>query len=711
MRAVLPALLLVASGAWSEAITGTLQSDGGAAIPGAFLALLSPAFEPLDTAISAGDGSFRFSRAPQDAMLVAQPPATLAMDGVNAFRHAPRIFSLEQARSPLALTLPESVSLVIVAHDRTGRVMRWRDFQALGEYGGQFLYVTNLDDEMREAAVWPVHGRLTGADGGPREEGLPAALVPPGEACALRVLFWPTAGYGKLNLRVDNAGAGFRLDSAEDNRTLYLNLELARTAVQDLVRRMDRYPEAAAGAIRALELRIAGIARIEDRADQARAADDLLVEALRLRDALEIEAARARIPRLRQGTLEVQLAEVDAPESWRIEIEQVRRDFLFGVFEGSPYNARAFEIAREAGFELATILPGWAWTENPRARRQQIDQVFGIGALNALDYEVKAHGVVWIQDYGILPERAKGMEPAALEKALLEHQAALLGLFEDAIGTWEAMNEPAATNTLGLPRERMFALMDGAARNIQAAGRPTLVNSPHELSHGAKFFLYGVDGRPTDDYALTYSDFLKRAEAAGALEAIDIIGLQFYPGFHLNEGWGHLQGPAQTPAHLIETVDRYTRFGRPLHITELSFPSSYGADWFSGYWREPWTETTQADYAEAVFTLAFGHPQVESITWWDVMDTKPAVITGGLVHDNGAPKPAFERIRALLDAWTTREEHAPGAGGEAAFTGFAGRYRVTAHPPSGSGLAPIEAEAVIRAGETAPLTLRADAHE
>ncbi len=332
---------------------------------------------------------------------------------------------------------------------------------------------------------------------------------------------------------------------------------------------------------------------------------------------------------------------------------------------------------------MATVLLGWNWTQSPKVKPQAIDEVFGISALRELGYAVKAHGVVWLQEYGILPERAFTMRPDELRGALLEHQRALLEVFAEEVGLWEAMNEPANTNLPRLPREEVIGLLDGAAENISEWGRPALVNGPHEFSYGGKYLVYGVDNQPVKGYPLTYSEFLETAGAMGALEEVDIIGLQFYPGFHLNEQFGGLEGPAFTPAHILDTLDHYAGFGKPLHITELSLPSSYAPDWSAGYWREPWTPETQADYAEAVYTLAFAHPSVHSITWWDILDEKPAVVSGGLLSADGSPKPVIERLRGLMASWRTTAEQAPSAEGRAGFEAFGGDYTLTLTLPDG----------------------------
>ena len=678
-------LLLFAVSVHAAPLTGTVHSTDDTPLPFTYVGLMTSGFAPVGNALTGADGAFSISQDARDGFLVVQPAAKENAQGLHVHAYQPRIYAITSESANLELRLPPAVSLVLEAYDANGTLMRWEDFEALGKHGGQFMYATNLDDEAIAAACWPVHGKLTGASSGPREKGLPAVLVEPGQAACVSVLFWPTAGYGKLMLRADNAGGGYQGAAAGDTRLLHLNLELARTAVAQLTDRKAQYAPAATEPIEKLEAALTQAAAIEDHAECAAAADTVLADALRLRDALELERARAAIPEVRRGSIEVRLenaGDVDYSEC-TIEVTQRNHDFLFGVFEGSPYNARAFELAREAGFEYATVLPGWNWTQNPKLNKSAIDRTFGIPALEKLGYRIKAHGVVWMQGYGILPDDAKAMKHDALCKAVLDHQRSLLEVFAEDIDIWEAMNEPANTNVVDLPREDMVALLTTAARSIAEAGKPSLVNSPHEFSYGAKYLIHETDNTPQDGYPMTYSAFLR---TTGAAKAVDIVGLQFYPGFHLNDDFGGQQGPAFTPAHLLDTIDRYTRFDKALHITELSMPSSYEDGWYSGYWREPWNEATQADYAEAVYTLAFAHPQVQSVGWWDVMDTKPSVVTGGLVHKDGTPKPVFERLRDLIAQWTTQAARSPNEEGRAVFEAYGGDYTVTLTLPDGAEL-------------------------
>lgn len=670
----------------SRSLSGSVRLDKANAspIPYAYVGVLSKSFEMAGQGVTDTAGRFTIELAAPlpGGYLMVQPPPRENPEGLGIYSAQPRIF-VYRGESQLDLRLPPAGCIVLKAYGANGQLMRWGDFRARGTFGGQFMYLTSPDGEALPAVAWPVFDRTARDQGQPRELGLPALAVKPGSGYVPQVLYWDVPEYGRLLLRADNEGMGFSVDEPGDGCILEWNVELARTAVHQLAETSQ--PSASALIQRLHETR-----QLADGRDRAKAADAILAEALRTRDALAVDSAREAVANVRMGNVTVRVVDAEGkpiPDA-TIRIVQQTSDFLFGVFEGSPYNAAAFERARDAGFNLATVLLGWGWTDilGGGVDRSAIEKTFGIRALNKLGYTVKAHGVVWLQGYGILPDRALAMDDERLLESMLAQESSLLNAFGNEIAIWEAMNEPNVTNVVDLPRRMVYELLDKSARQVGAAkdGLLSLVNGAHEGDYGCKFALYDPDGSPSADWNTTYSAFLKEAIAQGSMRQTAIIGLQYYPGFRFNESFGGLQGPATTPAWLVDLIDRYAAFDRPIHITEFSVPSSYQPEWTSGYWREPWTEETQADYAEMIFTLAFGHPHVRSISWWDVMDTKSSVITGGLLHPDGSPKPAFERLSTLLHDWT--QHSATGvtnSRGEVQLSGFGGGYIIEAGLPGG----------------------------
>ncbi|MCP4643128.1 MAG: hypothetical protein GY851_21960 [bacterium] len=690
-------------------VTGSVHLESGPAIAYTFVGLMSPEFSMVGYAIAEPDGAFTIAGSAKGGYLAVQPPAAENDAGLGIYAAQPRLYQLGDA-SKADIRLPASGCLVLRGHDTEGKLLRWEDYERRGLFGKQFMYATNLEDEAVPAVCWPVYDQAARDQGSPREKGLPALVVPPGQRYVAHVLFWEVPDYGKLHLRADNGGKGYVIKNAGDFCVIDVNLELARTAVADLERRQSAYLADVSLTSQIGRLR-QELAKSGDGATDAAAAslrDTILSDALRLRDDLEFETARQSIPLVRKGSLEVRVVGADGKPipDCEVAITQNTHNFTFGVFEGSPYNAKAFETAREGGFDMATVLLGWNWCDMADgANPADVDYVFGISALNRLGYKVKEHGAVWLQGYGIMPERVKGLEDDALVSEAVAQLNGLLDEYTGPITVWEAMNEPAATNVVGMDQEWIHKLLDESARAIERRnGMLSLVNSGHEVTCGHQYLFFGLDNQPTDSFSKTYLTALKHAEKDGALDDIDVVGIQFYPGFHFNEMFGGLQGPAQTPSWVVDLAERYGQFDKPVHITEFSLPSSYGPSWTSGYWREPWTQTTQADYAERVYTVAFGNPRYESITWWDITDIKPSVLTGGLVDADGRPKEAFKRIRDLIASWTTEATVTTNAEGVAMLSGFGGGYTVTATLPDGG---TIEAEAHIRERAAATVTVKA----
>ena len=655
-----------------------VDSSGSSPVAYAYVGVMSESYEMAGQGATGGDGRFslELEKPVPKGYLMVQPRPRENSEGLGIYAAQPRIFGYDGEPS-VEVRLPAAGCIVLKAYDSAGHLMRWQDFRARGTFGDQFMCLTSLDDRALPAVSWPVFDQLARDQGQARDLGLPALVTAPGDGYVPEVLFWDVLKYGRLLLRADNAGKGFTIGKAGDACTLELNVELARTAVHELAElKLPQAPQ--------LAERLRNVDQLEDAAARANAADSILAEALRLRDTAVVEAARHAIPSVRMGKAVIRVLDSggNPVPNADVRIEQQTSDFLFGVFEGSPYNAKAFQKARDAGFNLATVLLGWGWTDTAgdAIDRHGIEQTFGIGALKALGYTVKAHGVVWLQGYGILPDRARAMSGPQLKDALLAHEQSLLNGLDGDIAIWEAMNEPNVTNVARMPRPLVHELLSQSAEQIAAADEGnlvSLVNGAHEGDYGRKYALFDLDGSPVDDWNMTYAAFLQEAAFTGSTKNVDVIGLQYYPGFRFNESFGGLQGPATTPAWFQDLLSRYADFDKPLHITECSFPSSYGDDWTSGYWREPWTEDTQADYAEMIFTLAFGHPQVHSISWWDIMDTKASVITGGLLHADSSPKPVFERLSGLLEQWTRyQSDGKTNDRGEVTLPGFGGEYAV-----------------------------------
>lgn len=111
---------------------------------------------------------------------------------------------------------------------------------------------------------------------------------------------------------------------------------------------------------------------------------------------------------------------------------------------------------------------------------------------------------------------------------------------------------------------------------------------------------------------------------------------------------------------LSSMLDRCAMLDKPIAITAVGVPSgtpeSVGhpelADLNPGFWRKPWSEGQQADWASAVLTIALSKPFVQSVCWQELYDIpQPAEMPrGGLIGVSGNEKSIVERLCKIRDA-------------------------------------------------------------
>jgi GH35 family endo-1,4-beta-xylanase len=148
------------------------------------------------------------------------------------------------------------------------------------------------------------------------------------------------------------------------------------------------------------------------------------------------------------------------------------------------------------------------------------------------------------------------------------------------------------------------------------------------------------------DGSRKWSPYLYLADCVKAKVEFERIGLQlYYPGQDLLE--------------IERMLDRFKALGRPIHISEISCASSPGPDLDSMRpkdlapgWHGPWTEATQADWAEAIYTLCYSKPEFEVVGWWDFADYGGHFWPhGGLMRKDFTPKESYLRLLQLKKSW------------------------------------------------------------
>ncbi len=238
-----------------------------------------------------------------------------------------------------------------------------------------------------------------------------------------------------------------------------------------------------------------------------------------------------------------------------------------------------------------------------------------------------------------------------------------IGAFKDYIHMWDVINEVVI-----MP---IFEKEDNAITRLCAQmGRVPLVKAvfdmAREMDPGATLLLN--DFNTSEKYAELIAECL----AAGV--PMDVIGIQS----HQHQGfWG--------VEKLQEVLERFEKFGLPMHFTENTFVSGDLMpphivdlnDWQVPEW--PTTPAGEERQARDVLTMIdtlFAHPQVEAFTNWDFVDGAWLGAPSGLVRKNGTHKPAWDAMRQrICRDWHTKLTLTTDEDGWCEVTGFRGEYQ------------------------------------
>lgn len=278
---------------------------------------------------------------------------------------------------------------------------------------------------------------------------------------------------------------------------------------------------------------------------------------------------------------------------------------------------------------------------------------------------VKGHPLVWhtVTAPWLLDLPLDEIEAA--QRARIRRE---VGDFAGLIDSWDAINEVVI-----MP---VFENGDnGITRLTRDRGRIHMIRMAFEEARAAN---------PGATLLLNDFDLTSAYECLieGALEAgirLDAIGLQT----HMHQGY---KGEEKT----LKMLDRFARYGLPLHLTESTLlsgelmPKEIGDlnDFRPDSWPStPEGEARQADEIVRHYRTLVSHPAVEAITYWGMTDDGSWLgAPVGLVRADGSRKPSFDALRGLIKGewWLAPTPMRTDDAGRIAVRGFRGDYRVTA---------------------------------
>jgi GH35 family endo-1,4-beta-xylanase len=288
---------------------------------------------------------------------------------------------------------------------------------------------------------------------------------------------------------------------------------------------------------------------------------------------------------------------------------------------------------------------------------------------------LKGHPLAWTHTAGT-PGWLRGLPVEKTEELLRARVTLTVAGLAGTIDLWDVVNEPVNTVTWRMahaekapgdgPRYRFVPVAD------VADWVEPLYRAAHEANPRATLVLNEFNQVMKPDVRQRFLELVKALQSRRA--PVHALGLQVHEPL---DAWF-------PPEELRRTLDSCAPLGLPLHLTEF-IPQSSGKP-ITGGWREgTWTEEAQADYAEQVYRIAFGHPSVELVNWWGFSDRDVWIPGGGLVTADYAAKPVFRRLEKLInEEWRTSIEAKADAAGQVSFRGYYGRYAVTVREPDGA---------------------------
>jgi endo-1,4-beta-xylanase len=453
---------------------------------------------------------------------------------------------------------------------------------------------------------------------------------------------WNVEGFGYLFITADNGGEFYTLPPAGQTRELDLNFELAKSR---MARNRDRLTgHLAAGwnpsrEVLGLHDLTEGFFEDAERAAgerRGRFAQQALLYALKAGEAIEVEAARHAIE------------------------AQGRRDFFFGCDARGFFqmNPDAWMELFVDAFDYATITYYLTWWRSalPDFEPDMDDRRFD--TRDALLARLERHGVtvqgrpLFYTYPTVTPEWLRQLSYPELLRYIERHAREVVGHYGERMYGWEIVNELHDwANELQLSPEQTVELTKLAC-DVARDTAPSV----HRLINNCCPFAEYVQLRRWVEIDAHYPQrtpwkFMRDLVDAGV--DFTITGQQMY-------------FPYRDLQDTIMVVERMADFGRPVQLTEIgvgSGPSRHSIieeileiPTEPYIWRRHWDEKLQADWAEAIYTLAYAKPWIEAVNWYDFQDGhgRAWLPEGGLIRRNGETKDVYDRIRQIQQRWGPR---------------------------------------------------------
>ncbi len=369
--------------------------------------------------------------------------------------------------------------------------------------------------------------------------------------------------------------------------------------------------------------------------------------------------------RMAEVNLLITNAEGQSIPNLKVTVRQVRHKFLFGCNfipdtsdKENEHNRRFAET-----FNYATLPFFWSLYEGFQGKTGYKQMLKMAGWCQQQNITTKGHPLVWqlmIPDW--IPH--DDLDEAMRMLSLRIHRE--VKSFAGLIDIWDVVNEAVAAPATDLYKSSVVSQLYSEIGQINMI-RKAFATAREANPYGTLII---------NDFVVnsSYEKIIEDCLNAGI--EFDVIGIQS----HMHKGIWSLGG-------MWDVCERFSRFNKPLHFTEMTVLSGkqmcyIDEDWFKI--RDDWHTTCKGEYSQAeivkkYYRLLFSHPAVQAITWWSFSDSASWMgAPAGLLRKDFSPKPSYYVLKKLIkeDWWTGPLKLKTDADGRVCFRGFLGNYAV-----------------------------------
>jgi endo-1,4-beta-xylanase len=360
--------------------------------------------------------------------------------------------------------------------------------------------------------------------------------------------------------------------------------------------------------------------------------------------------ALARIEKIRKGDLTVKVVDAKGKPvpGAAVKVEMKRHHFRFGTAgpaarlldTSNPDNLR-YQREVKRLFNTFTFENDLKWDQASPETLERVDKASDW--LKSNGFDVRGHTLVW-GSFRYLPQSARSLRGEELRNAIKAHITEYVSRMSGKVYIWDVVNE-AGSNT----------------EVWESVGWQTF----------ADVFKWagGLDPYSQlcyNDYNILNENASGTGYRAKVAERIRFLLANQAP-VHVLGIQGHMGTPL-TPIHrVLELLDLWAEFGKPLEITEYDLGVQ--------------DDKVHGDYSTDFLIACFSHPKVQSFIMWGFWEGSHwrANQGGHMFRRDWTKRPAATAYEDLvLNKWWTRANLKAASNGQAKTRAFYGTYAITA---------------------------------